>query len=98
MATSVKRPGALSSLSKNSRRHGAGNEARSMAWTESRSPLVAGRITSSPTTAPLLKLHLRLGQTDVDRCGVGVAGELPVRRDLHGATRAGRGDIRALEK
>src|SRR5207253_7436984 len=97
-ATSVKRPGAINSLSKNSRRHGAGNEARSIACTASRSPRTAGRIFSSPATAPLLQLHFRLREPNVDRRDVSVAIEFTRRRDSRRATCARCGNVFALEK
>src|SRR5256885_2170781 len=96
-ATTFRRPLARSSLSKNSRRHGDGNEATSRRWMASMSRFLAVviRISSIPL---LLKLNLGLGETNVDRRDVGVAIELAVARDLDRAARAADGDVSRVEK
>src|SRR5215218_8079982 len=92
------RQSARSSLSKNCRRHGAGNDAFSMAWISSRSSSVTGAIVSFSRILFLPQLDLRLGQPHVDRSHVAVVFTASALLDLHRAARTAEGDVVALQK
>src|SRR4028119_994297 len=96
----LKRPCAASSLTKNSRRHGAGNDTSSMRWMASTSPMAAGSMSRSSIRLLLRlllpqlllsQLNLGLGQPHVNRRDVAMAIPLTARLDGLGAARtAGR--------
>src|SRR5260370_343095 len=97
-ATSVRRPLARSSFSKNSRRQGAGNEIVSRRCTASMSCAVAVRISTSSRILFLLQLHLGFGEADIDRRHVAIAVDGVVQRQLARPPRTAGGDVAVLQK
>src|SRR5687767_6432100 len=97
-ATRLRRPSARSSLSKNSRRHGAANESVSSAWIASRCDASAGRISTDSGIPPLQELDLRLRQANVQGRNVAIALETSGDGDLTGAASAGQGHVAVLHE